>query len=182
MNNGTKPVLHSMPKRREKLSGFTLIEMLIAVVIVGVLASIAVPSFREFVAGQRIRTASFDIMAVLTLARSEAIKRNASAATPVTVAPTGGAWANGWTVTAPDGTVLNQQSALAGLTVTCKSGSPAATVACPAGGLAYAGNGRLTAAAQADVPSFELGSASSASVRCISIDLSGRPNVKVGGC
>lgn len=175
MNSGGKSRLRSMPMWRGKFAGFTLTEMLIAVVIVGILAAIAVPSYREFVAGQRIRTASFDLMAVLTLARSEAIKRGASAAAPVTVVAAGGEWANGWSLTAPDGTVLNQQSALTGLTVTC--GSPAVAGACPAN-VAYAGNGRLTAA----VPPFQIGSGASASVRCISIDLSGRPNAKTEVC
>lgn len=182
MKNSVKHRLHPTPVRRAKSSGFSLVELLVTIVIVAILAAAAVPSYREFVAGQRIKTASFDIMAVLTLARSEAIKRNASAATPVTVIPAGGAWANGWAVAAPDGTVLSQQSALNGVTVTCKSGTPAATVACPAGGFAYQGNGRLTAAVQADAPSLEISSTSNTSVRCISIDLSGRPNVKVGSC
>ncbi|WP_212784824.1 GspH/FimT family pseudopilin [Ferrigenium kumadai] len=164
--------------QRARLPGFTLVELLVTIAVVAILASIATPSYRAFVAGQRIKTASFDIMSALTLARSEAIKR----AAPVTVAPAGGAWTNGWSVTAPDGTILNQQSALSGLSITCKSGSPSSTVACPAGGLAYAGNGRLTAATAAEVPSFEIGSTSSTAVRCISIDLSGRPNSKVGAC
>lgn len=182
MKTGAMPRSFSIPVLRAATSGFSLVELLITIVIVGILAAIAVPSYREFVAGQRIRTASFDLMAVLTLARSEAIKRGASAAIPVTVIPAGGAWANGWAVTAPDGTVVSRQGALAGLVITCKFGTPAATVACPAGGFAYQGNGRLTAAAQADAPSLEISSASSAQLRCISIDLSGRPNAKTGGC
>ena len=162
----------SRPASPPELSGFTLVELLITIVIAGIIASLAVPSFREFIAGQRIRTASFDIMATLVLTRSEAIKRNAN----VTAAPAGGVWTDGWSVTAPDGTVLNQQSALPGLSITCKTGST--TVTCPSGGLVYAGNGRLTAAA----PSFEISSTSSTSVRCISIDLGGRPNSKTEAC
>lgn len=160
--------------QRARLPGFTLVELLITIVIVAILASIATPSYREFVAGQRIKTASFDIMSALTLARSEAIKR----AAPVTAAPAGGTWTNGWSVTAADGTVLLQQTALPSLSIICKSGSPSATVTCPAGGLAYAGNGRLAAA----TPSFEIGSTSSSVVRCITVDLSGRPNSKAGAC
>lgn len=164
--------------QRARSPGFTLVELLITIAIAAILASIATPSFRQFVSGQRIKTASFDIMSAMTLARSEAIKR----AAPVTVVPADGAWTNGWTVTAPDGTVLTRQSALSGLSVTCKSGSPAATVACPAGGLAYAANGRLTAATAAEAPSLEIASTSSNVARCISIDLSGRPNSKAGAC
>lgn len=169
---GSKP--NSKPTSRAKLLGFTLIELLITIVIASILASIAIPSFREFIAGQRIKTASFDIMSTLTLARSEAIKRNASAATPVNVTPTGGAWINGWSVTAPDGTLLSQQSALPGLTITCITGGVAG--ACYV--VAYAGSGRLVAS----VPSVQLSSTATNSISCISIDLSGRPNSKVGAC
>lgn len=158
--------------RADLRAGFTLVELLVTIAIIGILASIAMPSFREFVAAQRIKTASFDIMSALTLTRSEAIKRGAS----VTIIPTGGAWANGWSVTAPDGTILSRQSTLSGLSITCKSGS--STVTCPTGGLVYTGNGRLTASA----PSIEISSSSSIAVRCISLDLSGRPNSKAGAC
>ena len=173
VENGPASLLHrgawgksnSRSTLQPRLSGFTLVELLITIVIAGILASLAVPSFREFIAGQRIRTASFDIMATLVLARSEAIKRNAN----VTVTPAGGVWTNGWSVAA--GATLNQQSALPGLTITCTGDCNPIT---------YAGNGRLPAGAAA--PSFEISSTSSASVRCISIDLGGRPNSKVGTC
>lgn len=157
---------NSGPSLPPKLSGFTLVELLITIVIAGILASLAAPSFREFIAGQRIKTASFDIISTLTLARSEAIKRNANAV----ITPTGGSWAGGWSVTA-SGTTLNQQSAFPGLSITC-------TGTCNP--LTYTGNGRLPAGVTA--PSFEISSTSSTSVRCISIDLGGRPNSKVGAC
>lgn len=156
----------SRPILQTKLSGFTLVELLITITIAAILASLAVPSFREFIAGQRIRTASFDIMSTLVLARSEAIKRN----TNVTIAPAGGTWTNGWSV-AVGGTTLNQQDALPGLTITCTGDCDPVT---------YTNNGRFPAGATAT--SFEISSTSSTSVRCISIDLGGRPNSKTGAC
>lgn len=175
IEDGVAPLLFrrtaSKPDSRSilqtKLSGFTLVELLITIIIVAILTSLAIPSFREFIAGQRIRTASFDIMATLVLARSEAIKRN----TNVTITPaTGVDWTTGWTVDV-SGTTLSQQSALPGLTITCTGDCNPIT---------YTGNGRPPAGATAT--SFEISSTSNTSVRCISIDLGGRPNSKTGAC
>ena len=137
---------------------------MVTITILGILASIAVPNYSSFVANQRVKTASFDVMSAMVLARSEALKRN----TNVTVTPTTGTtdWASGWSVTA--GTTLNQQAAFRNLTIT----GPAS--------LSYNSSGRLntTAAASISISS----TVSGATPRCISIDLSGRPNSKKGAC
>lgn len=155
---------YSAPNRRIRISGFTLIELLITISIIGILSSIALPSFREFVGGQRVKTASFEIFSSLAYARSEAIKRNAE----VTVTPASGGWQNGWAMTA-GGSTLNQQAAFSGVTITG-----------PAVNIIYNGSGRLKASATP----FSISSSTSASTspRCISIDLSGRPNSKIGAC
>lgn len=75
--------------------GFTLIELMVALVLIAILAVMAVPSFRSFTANQQVKTASYDLLAALNYARSEAIKRNEN----VTVAAVGDDWAAGWQVT-----------------------------------------------------------------------------------
>ncbi len=64
-------------------SGFTLIELMVTVAIVGIFASIALPSFAKLLENNRYTTITNNLVSTLHLARSEALKRRAS----VTVCP-----------------------------------------------------------------------------------------------
>lgn len=150
----------------------TLTELLITLVIVGILSSMAVPSYNSFVAGRRIKIASFDLLSMLTLTRSEAIKRGAR----VTAAPVNSDWSQGWTITTDTGVVLSQQSALPGTIITCLQGNPPAAVSC--GNVFFNADGR-----SGRTQFIQVGSANTGiQARCIGIDLSGRPNSKKGNC
>ncbi len=56
-------------------TGFTLIDLIVALVVAGVLLTIAVPSMRNFLQDARITTNTNELVLSLTLARSEAVKR-----------------------------------------------------------------------------------------------------------
>jgi len=88
--------------------GFTATEMLVVVVIIAALASIAMPTFAEFTVKQRMRIAVYDLIADLTFARGEAVKRNAN----VTVNRVGSSWAGGWTVDDVNGNHLRTHPAI----------------------------------------------------------------------
>lgn len=64
----------SFPSREQ---GLTLVELMIVLLIVGVLAGIALPSFVGLMERSRIESAASDLMSSLQLARSEAIQQNA---------------------------------------------------------------------------------------------------------
>lgn len=163
--------------------GFTLIELMVTVAIAIIIATVGIPSFRSLMEGQRIKTASFDIVAMLTLARSEAIKRN----TNVTATPAGNNWGQGWVVTTQLGTTpvtLSQQSAMASgtITVTCFQGGAAQTSCAP---IIYSNSGRLAPGSQPQAIQLLTSAVSAGSPnqsRCITIDLSGRPMSKKGTC
>lgn len=77
-------------------AGFSMVELMTVLAIVGILAGLAVPSFSGLIRNQRVITATNDFLAAINLARSEAIKR----ATRVDLVPISddGDWAKGWVV------------------------------------------------------------------------------------
>lgn len=75
-----------MVKRQQ---GFTLTELIITVVIIGVLAAIALPSFAKMLERNRIKEAVVGMKSDIHWARSEAIKQSCNISTAVT---TGNSW------------------------------------------------------------------------------------------
>ncbi|MEI7456342.1 MAG: GspH/FimT family pseudopilin [Nitrosomonadales bacterium] len=62
-----------------KQHGASLIELMLAVVIVSVLSMLAIPSYQGWIQNQQIRTATESILNGIQLARSEAVKNNGRA-------------------------------------------------------------------------------------------------------
>lgn len=55
--------------------GFTLLEMLVAVVVLGAILAISVPSFSRYIEGQRVKSVSSELLGDIQFARSEAVSR-----------------------------------------------------------------------------------------------------------
>lgn len=62
---------------RHAQRGFTLIELMIAIAILGILLAVALPNYRTFIQNSRLRNAAEAIQNGLQVARSEAVKHNA---------------------------------------------------------------------------------------------------------
>lgn len=150
---------------RKSERGFTLVELMIGVVLVGVLLGIGAPSFRALIAEQRLRAVSTDLRLALNMARSEAVKRNRS----VVLSPSAGGWGDGWGIANPDDpnnpAILNQVQS-DGITIT----GPA--------GVAFNSFGRTLAAAD-----FEVGvDTYSEAAMCLQMQLDGRAVAHKGAC
>jgi len=58
-------------------SGFTMIEVLVTIIIIGILASLAIPGFSRWLPNYRLRGAARDLYSSLQLAKTGAIKERA---------------------------------------------------------------------------------------------------------
>ena len=56
--------------------GFTLIELIVAVAILSILVTLALPSFRTMIINNRMTSQANQLLQLVTFARSEAIRRN----------------------------------------------------------------------------------------------------------
>jgi type IV fimbrial biogenesis protein FimT len=162
---------------RPALRGFTLIELLVVVAVAGVLAVLALPSMRDLVLTNRMKTISLDLYTSLALARSEAVKRNGGNVSMIAAA---GGWQDGWTVcvdTNANGVCNTGEEVLivgeavdsnSGITVTT---SPVVTI------FTYGRDGRLTSTTS----SFRIAAGANnykVAMRCVDLSASGRPNTR----
>lgn len=152
----------------QRSAGFTLIELTVTVAVLGVLLSVAAPSFRDLQAAQRVRSAANSLVSDLVLARSEALKRGRNVV--LTAADSG--WTGGWTMGVQDtDSILGQQNALGQNVQVSVSPSTLTRVV-------FDRSGRISNATSLR---FEMTGASN-SKRCVWLDLSGRPKSTTSAC
>lgn len=156
-------------------SGFTLIEMMLVVGILGAVVAVAIPSIQDSLRTQRVRAASSALMTTIMTARSNAMKFG----TLVSMVP-GKVGAitnmnNGWCV-------------VFGNTAECSLTNPAANVmhvqvpfpavTMPAGArLEFFPNGRITART-----TYPIGDDNGVTKRCVAVEVSGAVGIKEGTC
>jgi len=85
------------------MTGFTLVELMITLVVGAILMGIAVPSYRTFVQDSRLSSKANALVYSLNLARNQAVKMDSTVEVCASSNGTscGGAWADGWIVCYP---------------------------------------------------------------------------------
>lgn len=141
-----------------KVTGFTLIELMVVVAILAILAMIALPSYQQLIARTRISGATNELVGDLALARSEAAKRGAGVVVTICPSTTNGLacgtnWSSGRLVFVDGGTagvvdgadaILRKVGAASDLTITVAGFTPS-------GYLSYLGNGSLSSTTQGTI-------------------------------
>lgn len=89
--------------------GYSMLEIIVAMIIVVILASLAIPSSRSIIGNSRLTSSANDLLEAFALARSEAVKRKVE----FEVAPFDGDWRKGWTVrNVADGEVIQRYESI----------------------------------------------------------------------
>ena len=137
--------------------------------IVTVLAIAAGPSLASVIVAQRLRAAGTDLVSALLLARSEAIKRNAS----VRVRPAAGDdWTSGWVSTTADGEQIDRRT---------PPGSRVRVTRAP-DAVVYGPTGRLDAGGRTRFEFVDAQGQAGVSPRCVTIDIAGLPRLEAQSC
>lgn len=169
-------------------SGFTLIELMVAVLLLTIVMITAVPYMRSILQNNRVTAATNDLITVLNLARSEAIKRGVT----ITVCPAansnytscGNNWSSDWIIFVdPDGNgafannasepLLRVQQMDASMVV---STTPAVSMA------SYSGQGFAAAGTANLVFSIAASNCTANHARTVSINAVGRISVTEAAC
>jgi type IV fimbrial biogenesis protein FimT len=154
-----------------KSQGFSLVELVVAMAIMGILITITLPAMDSILLNGRLRSYSNELLASAYLARSEAIKTNTVVRLCASASGTAcdGSWEQGWVVIRSDDAVIESHAALKeGFVI---NGSVTTVSFKPTG----------IGATQATLTICKSGGDQS---RLVTVNASGRPSVtkETGGC
>ena len=167
-----------MPSERQ--TGFTLVELMTAVAVVAILLALALPSFQATMRSNRVTTSSNELLASLSLARTEAIRglgpAGVCASTDGATCAASTDWAAGWVV-------WREEPAAGGVVartvVRYIQPKQRTTITGPNTGVQFTTQGRSQAGAQqVGVTATDASSVA----RCVRVNTTGQTRVTRGAC
>lgn len=177
-----------------RVRGFTLIELLVTIAIMAIAMGIAVPGLQTLLNNQRMKTASFDLVTTVMVARSEAVKFGATTNADIAIKAPSNNFTSGWCVVfnltaatpcaagifdgtaTPGSEVMRVNKAVSGVTYSWIS---------TAGAIAFHRSGRISTGTGKATPPIKIQISDNdglAQNRCVTIDVSGSATTKVGSC
>jgi type IV fimbrial biogenesis protein FimT len=154
--------------------GFTLIELMVAVAVLAIMATIAAPSFRELFENNRLATESNRLISAMSFARSEAVR----VGDDVSLKANAGGFDDGWCVylgTACNNTGTNE--------ILRKFDAVRLNYTASANTLTFNARGEMTNAAfQVSIEPEDCDTGDVDKRRTISVSLSGRGSAQKGNC
>lgn len=179
-------MVYAMPMRKSASSGFTLIEVMITLAIIGIAMAIAIPSMQTLLNNQKMKSASFDLVTTVMQARSEAMKWGApSGGIPeISMVASAGGLSDGWCVTFTSASicdVLDDASPGPDVMLANKATAKITYSALPKP-IVFGHSGRLlsdAAFAAAPVRILVKDTEEAATARCVVIDSNGNPRTYV---
>ena len=150
--------------------GFTLIELMVVVAVIGVIALVAIPGMQMLTNASRLNGAASELTAALQLARSEAVRRNARVTVCSTTTCAGGStsWAQVF-VRQPNGTADDPAI------IRSFAPSGALQISGPAAGIVFRPSGLIESAQQVEI-------GISGNTRYLCVQISGLVSVKKVAC
>ncbi len=158
--------------------GFTIIELMVAITIIGLALMLGLPSMTAWLQSSQIRTGAESVQSGLQLAKAEAVRRNVNVQLSLTSLAGSGApdWTVGCAAAAADCPAeIQKYSAM--------EGASSARVAAPQSTIAFTGMGRVTPATAVAIditnPNGGACAKDDGPMRCLRIQVSAGGHIKM---
>ncbi|HZF98644.1 MAG TPA: GspH/FimT family pseudopilin [Pseudoxanthomonas sp.] len=166
---------------KQKVTGFTLLELMVIIAILAILITLALPSFQSTLRSNRVATTSNELLASLSLARSEGIRstRGGGVCTSPDGATCGGSWNDGWLVW----TESNGNGIFDGVDTVARfsAGRPQLQLTGTGNAIAFDGRGRRMPGSSGDAIGIAPKGANEPA-RCIQIAVTGQVRMNKQAC